>query len=133
MLRLKTKTYQVPSADQDINTAFLSYNSPLSYKALSPSLFSSLSLCSVLLWTTYLSFLTLALSFYSDGYGLDTLCSMCSMKLHTSVLEAEKSYTMSLFIETLWNISVYTVQPTAWIMNVNSSRLRVKSLKAGRD
>lgn len=53
MLRLKTKTYQVPSADQDINTAFLSYNSPLSYKALSPSLFSSLSLCSVLLWTTY--------------------------------------------------------------------------------
>lgn len=133
MLRLKTKTYQVPSADQDINTAFLSYNSPLSYKALSPSLFSSLSLCSVLLWTTYLSFLTPALSFYSDRYGLDTLCSMCGMKLHTSVLEAEKSYTMSLFIETLWNISVYTVQPTAWIMNVNSSRLRVKSLKAGRD
>lgn len=84
----------MPSADQDINTAFLSFNSPLSYKALSPSLFSSLSLCSVLLWTTYLSFLTPVLSFYSDRYGLDTLGSMCSMKLHTSVLEAEKSYTI---------------------------------------
>ncbi len=94
---------------------------------------SSLSLYSVLLWTTYLSFsrsrfVSLLRQIWTPYIMLHVL--LCSAKLHSCVFSADKSCTMSLFIEDLqhiWNMSY--VQPTAWMMNVPSSRARGHKLK----
>lgn len=106
-----------------------------SYSYFSSFIIPLLSLCSVLLWTTYLSFprslsVSLLRQIWTPYIKLNVL-----VKLHTNVPFSRKvTHTMSLFIEDLryiWNM-LY-IQPTAWMMNLNSSRLRVKSLKAGRD